>query len=92
MAGSIGVPPCRLVGAYYAFTPNHGTADLTITNLGRTVFSKTNAVNADGLQVPAAGTTVLEGEGKLVSGVVAVNATDVIAADTAEITLFFDLD
>lgn len=91
MSGSVGAPNSRLVGVYYKFTPNEGNADLTIRNLGRTIFSKSNCNNADGLQTPSAEAGHLEGDGKVVLGLVEVAFADVILNDQASVTLLFDL-
>ncbi len=47
-AGTVTVPPSRYAGVFYEFDPDDST-NITITNLGRTVATKSGAVNADGV-------------------------------------------
>ena len=82
VAGTVTAPPSELAGVYYSFSPNTGSADITIQNLGRTVFSKANAVNADGLQDVAA-----DGE-KIVNGQLVVAVTDLAPGAIADIRIF----
>lgn len=49
-AGTVGVPPTRYAGCYYRFDDDTDTANITITNLGQTVFTKAGANNSDGIQ------------------------------------------
>jgi hypothetical protein len=85
VSGTIGVPPGRYAGAYYNFTPDRGTGDITISNLGRVLLSKSNALNADGVQelAPAAE--------KIVSGQLAVTVNEVQAGDRVHVTVFTNI-
>jgi hypothetical protein len=84
VAGTIGVPPGRYAGAYYTFTPDSGTGDVTITNLGRVLLSKANALNADGVQ------ELTPANEKLVSDEIVVVVNEVQAGDKVSVKLFLD--
>ena len=81
--GSVSVPTARFAGLYYQFDPDT-PADITIRNLGRNVFQKTNARNSDGLQ------EFLEPDMHLVTDAVVVLLGAVVANDTAKVTLYLD--
>lgn len=85
VAGTIGVPPGRYVGAYYNFVPDRGTGDITISNLGRVLLSKSNALNADGVQELAPSVE------KIVSGQLSATVNEVQAGDKVHLTVFLDV-
>ncbi len=82
--GSISVPPGRYAGCYYTFTPDRGSADVTITNLGRSLLAKTNALNADGFQAAA-------DPGQVINGLITVDVNQVQAGDVVHVTVYTDL-
>ena len=84
LGGTISVTPCRYAGMYYEFTPNRGTADITLRSLGRTLHSKTNANNNDGVQ------ELLPDEEKLVNGDIVYDINQVQTLDQVKLTLFFE--
>lgn len=80
--GTISTPPAEYAGMWYRFNPNSGSGDITVQNRGRTVHSKSNAVNSDGLQDVA-----LDGE-KIVDGPIVIGVSDLAPGDVVDIRIF----
>lgn len=68
-SGQISVPPCRLVAVQLDYTSQPATTDVTLTNMGRAVFTRSNS-GTDGhfpvreATVDVAGTAVAAGDGE----------------------------
>jgi hypothetical protein len=82
--GTVGVPPSRYAGVHYVLTPDTHTPDLTISNLGRTVFSKGGCANSDGVQ------ELTPPNEKLVNGDVVVSWGGGAAGERYVVDLYFD--
>jgi hypothetical protein len=94
----IGVPPSQLLGVMLDYTTLPATTDVTVTNMGRALLTRTN-VNADGMFmakegiVDATGTAIANGvDYPLVHGnvTVAVAQADPIADGLAVILFIRD--